>query len=147
MSQLKSILLAVSVLMAFGLAGCSSDEGSIEVSAKQEKEIAERLAPAGEVVLEGETTAPVAAASASAEPRSGEEIYNTKCTACHSSGAAGAPIPGNAEQWAPRIAQGTDALYTNAIAGIRGMPPKGLCMDCSDDEIKATVDYMVAQGQ
>ena len=77
--------------------------------------------------------------------RSGEEIYNSKCTACHATGAAGAPKTGVADDWADRIAKGVDTLYTSAISGLNGMPPKGLCMDCSDEEMKAAVDYMLAQ--
>ncbi len=40
-----------------------------------------------------------------------------------------------------------DTLYASAISGFLGMPPKGLCMDCSDDELKATVDYMVEHSK
>lgn len=114
-------------------------------------EIAERIKPVGNVCVEGDKCgAAVAAASSSAtsgEPRSGETIYNTACTACHSSGAGGAPVVGDAAAWADRIAQGNETLYTHAIDGLNGMPAMGLCMDCSDDEIKVAVDYMVAGSQ
>ena len=50
-------------------------------------------------------------------------------------GAAGAPKTGDAAAWAPRIAKGMDTLYGNAINGVGAMPAKGLCADCSDDEI------------
>jgi cytochrome c5 len=63
---------------------------------------------------------------------------------CHSSGAAGAPTLGDIAGWAPRIGQGIDTLHTHAISD---MPAKGLCMDCSDDEIKVTVDYIVSKSQ
>ena len=146
MSQVKYIWVAALVALGVCVAGCSSDEGELELSAKQEQVVAERLAPAGNVALEGETGS-VVAVSSSSEPRTGEEIYNTKCMTCHATGAAGAPILGNADQWSPRIAQGIDTLYANAIGGIRGMPAKGLCMDCSDDEMHAAVDYMVENSQ
>ena len=55
----------------------------------------------------------------------------------------GAPKFGAPEHWTARIEKGMDTLYTNAISGFQGMPAKGLCMDCSDDELKAAVDYMV----
>ncbi|MCL4132937.1 UNVERIFIED_CONTAM: hypothetical protein GTU68_017445 [Idotea baltica] len=83
---------------------------------------------------------------ASTGPRSGEDIFNKSCTACHSSGAAGAPKLVAAD-WESRLAQGVDTLYANAIGGVRGMPAKGLCMDCSDDEMKAAVDYMLEQSK
>ncbi len=142
MSQLKKTgLAAVALLLALGIAGCGSESKEVKLTADQEKAMTERLAPAGEVVLEKDVpSAPVAAASG---PRSGEEIYNTKCTACHSTGAAGAPKVGAAGDWESRLAQGIETLYTHALNGIRGMPAKGLCMDCSADEIHAAVDYMV----
>jgi cytochrome c5 len=116
-----------------------------------EDQIAERIKPVGNVCVEGEpcdaATAVVATAAANSEPRSGENVYNTACTACHSSGAGGAPIVGDAAAWVDRIAQGNDTLYTHAIKGINGMPAMGLCMDCSEEEIKVAVDYMVAGSQ
>ena len=81
------------------------------------------------------------------ESRSGEDVFNKSCTACHSTGAAGAPKVGVAADWTVRVDQGMDTLYANAINGVRGMPPKGLCMDCSDDELKASVDYMLEQSK
>lgn len=76
-------------------------------------------------------------------PFSAEDKYSQKCAMCHASGAAGAPIVGKADQWSDRIAQGMDTLYGNAINGVGAMPPKGTCMDCSDDQIKAIVDFMI----
>ena len=146
MSQLKKTGFAVVALtLMLGLVGCSSDTEELKLTAQQETEISERLAPEGEVVLEKDV-ASAPAAMASSGPRSGEDIYNKSCTACHSSGAGGAPKTGAAADWESRVAQGMDTLYANAINGIRGMPAKGLCMDCSDDEMKSVVDYMLEQN-
>lgn len=90
------------------------------------------------------TTGSVAQA---AGPRSGEDVYESKCAACHISGAAGAQKLGDKAAWAPVIAKGIDVLYTSTISGLNGMPAKGLCFDCTDDELKAAVDYMVHQSQ
>ncbi len=76
-----------------------------------------------------------------------ETIYNTKCMACHATGAAGAPKLGDKEAWAPRIATGIDALLANATNGKNAMPPKGACMDCTADDLKAVIEYMVSQSQ
>ncbi len=81
-------------------------------------------------------------AAAMAE-RDGATIYNTKCMACHMTGAAGAPIVGKADQWAPRAAKGIDALVVSATNGINAMPPKGTCMDCTESEMKATIQHML----
>ncbi len=43
--------------------------------------------------------------------------------------------------------KGNATLVKHAIEGFNAMPPKGMCMDCSDDEIKAAVEYMVEQSQ
>ncbi|NMV43156.1 cytochrome c5 family protein, partial [Vibrio parahaemolyticus] len=55
----------------------------------------------------------------------------------------GAPKTGNADDWAPRIAQGKDTLVKHALEGFNAMPAKGTCMDCSDDEIIAAIDHMI----
>ena len=89
--------------------------------------------------------APVAAAPAAA--RSGQDVYNSACLACHMTGAAGAPKTGDAAAWAPRIARGMDTMVSNAINGLNAMPPKGLCMSCSDEDIRGVVEYIVAQSQ
>jgi len=114
--------------------------------------VAERIKPVGEVCVQGEDCGAAAAAAGaavagSAEPRSGESVYNSACTACHGTGAGGAPVVGDGAAWADRIAQGNDTLYDHAINGLNGMPAMGLCMDCSNDEIKLAVDYMVVGSQ
>ena len=111
--------------------------------------IAERTAPEARVCLEGEECgeASAAAAEEAVAAATPEDLYNGKCASCHGAGVLGAPVPGKADQWASRIAQGTDSLYKHAINGFNAMPPKGGCMDCSDDDIKAMVDYMVSQSQ
>lgn len=145
----KAGFSALALVLAFGLAACSGEKEEITLTDDQEQAVAERLAPEGEVTLESDVvaTAPAIDPSASAEPRTGEEIYNKSCTTCHSTGAAGAPKLGDAAAWAPRLEQGMETLYTHAIAGIRGMPPRGLCMDCSDDEVKGAVDYMLENSK
>lgn len=106
-----------------------------------------RLQPMGELCMEGSDCAAAPVAAASGEPRSGEAVYSTKCFTCHATGAAGAPKYGVATDWASRIANGVESLYANAINGVGGMPAKGLCMDCSDNELNAAVDHMVAGSQ
>ena len=85
------------------------------------------------------TAATTATAAATSGPPA---LYNQVCTACHSSGVAGAPKVGDKAAWAPRIALGIDELTKVAIHGKGAMPPKG-GSSASDDEIKAVVTYMV----
>lgn len=79
--------------------------------------------------------------------QSGKAIYMSKCRACHDYGVAGAPRYGNSEIWAGRLKKGLDVLYKNSINGIRAMPARGGCYACSDDDIKAAVDYILANSQ
>ena len=78
-----------------------------------------------------------------------EQKYMASCFACHSTGAAGAPKVGEgmAEEWEPRLEKGIDTVVANAINGINTMPAKGLCFDCTDDDLKAIVDYMIENSQ
>ncbi len=85
--------------------------------------------------------------SAAAEPRSGEQVYNQKCAMCHSSGAKGTPRIGDIAAWKPLIAKGNDALYARMISDYKGHPPRGLCKDCTDCELKASVDYLVERSR
>ena len=119
---------------------------SASVFAAVEDDIAERIAPIGGVCMAGDACA-AAVIEVASGPRSGEEIYNSKCLACHATGAAGAPKLGDVGAWAPRVAKGMDVLYSNAINGYNAMPAKGLCMDCSDEEINVTVDFMVENSK
>ena len=75
--------------------------------------------------------------------RSGEEIYNAKCFVCHASGVANAPKFGDSAAWAPKAEKGIEALLNTAKTGINAMPPMGTCMDCSDDELKVAIQYML----
>jgi cytochrome c5 len=118
---------------------------------KPEAVVIENIKPVGQVYVAGESEPePVAMASdsgAAAGPKSGEEIYNSNCVACHGTGAAGAPKVGDSAAWAPRIAQGKDKLLANATNGLNAMPPKGLCMACSEAELQGAIEYMVSQSQ
>lgn len=112
-----------------------------------EDAVAQRIAPVGDVYLNGEiATAKIENSSPqSTGPRTAEKIYNTYCMACHATGVAGAPIKGDADAWQPRVAQGPEKLLTHAIQGFNAMPAKGTCADCSDDEIAATIEF-ITQG-
>lgn len=117
-------------------------------------EVIERVKPVGQlIILEGNAAAaaaPAGDASAEAAPAAtadaGKATYDTACFACHGTGAAGAPILGNKDAWAPRVGKGIDTLYSHAINGFNAMPPKGGAMSLTDEQVKAVVDYMVGQS-
>lgn len=134
-------------------------DGDTQTADMSPEAVEKRIKPVGQL----NTGEPIAAAAAPAGPtaaaepaapaaaRSGDAVYNASCIACHGAGIAGAPKMGDKAAWADRIAQGTDTLFQHAIEGFQGktgvMPPRGTCGTCSDDELKAAVEYMVSQSQ
>jgi cytochrome c5 len=141
------VITRISFLLGAALIAISAS--ALEPTESQRAEITERIAPEGEVCLQGDSDCGGAAAPAGGGARSGEDVYNSACMACHSTGAGGAPKLGDAAAWADRIAKGNDTLYQSGINGVAGtgMIPKGGCMSCSDEEITAAVDYIVAGSQ
>lgn len=137
---MKRVLAAV--LVGFGLTAGA-------VMASVDEEILKRIEPVGQVCLQGEDCGNAAPATAevSSGPRSGAEVYNAVCTACHSTGAAGAPKLGDVSAWSPRIEKGMDTLINHALNGFNAMPAKGGCASCPDEEIQAAVKHMVSKSQ
>jgi cytochrome c5 len=131
--------LVLLVTFAFGAA--------IAASQSSDESLAERLKPAGNVCIQGQECATAQAVASSADssgPKSGEEVYSISCSACHSTGLLSSPRFGNADDWAPREAQGVETLYTHALNGFNAMPAKGGNTSLSDEEVKAAVDHMLA---
>jgi len=86
-----------------------------------------------------------AAAPAKADAAAGKKLYDTACMACHAAGVAGAPKLGDKATWAPRTKAGIDGLTASVIKGKGAMPPKGAAAAASDADIRAAVEYMLAQ--
>ncbi len=105
-------------------------------------EMSARLKPAGELCKAGEACGQATAAAGGGAARSGEDVYNHFCFACHATGVGGAPKKGVAADWKPRLAQGEDVIWKAVTQGLNAMPPKGTCMNCSDAELKAAITYM-----
>lgn len=73
--------------------------------------------------------------------------YAQSCAACHNSGAAGAPRFGNSADWSARLEKGMDTLVEHTINGFNNiMPPKGMCFTCSDDDLRAVVQYILDES-
>jgi len=163
LSLRKQPFLALLAISALTISACSDKESAPEQKvsampepasqiaepAKSEPAMAEPAEPETEEVAQ--PAEPVeqteeAVTESVAAARDGQTIYKTACFACHDAGVAGAPKLGDAAAWAPRIAKGNDALYSSLQNGLNAMPPKGTCMNCSDDELQAVLDYMIEQG-
>ncbi|QXI40275.1 c-type cytochrome [Pseudomonas xantholysinigenes] len=72
-------------------------------------------------------------------------LYASTCQTCHANPASGAPLAGDTAAWAPRLAQGAERLLEHSINGYQGMPPMGLCMQCSEAQFLALIGYMSGQ--
>ena len=128
--------------------------GGVKIAGEAEKAMAkpetpEQQAPmaAPEEAKSATETAPakpVATIAAAAPAIDGKALY-AACAGCHDNRIAGAPKPGDAAAWAPRLTAGVDSLTTNAIKGKGAMPPKGGRMDYSDAQIRAIVEYMTSK--
>lgn len=79
----------------------------------------------------------------------GAQVYGKICYACHEQGIAGAPKIGDEKLWRPRLAKGTAALTQSVLNGYQGeagyMPPRGGCPDCTDEDLKNALDYIVGR--
>lgn len=140
--MIRVLALIIAVLPALALA--------VDLSKSQRAEIEARIKPYSQSCAVGDDSCSgVAAEPEVAIARSGEEVYNGACMACHSTGAAGAPMLGDADAWASRMTKGMEALYASGVNGVAGtcMIARGGCADCSDEEIYAAVDYMVSNGE
>ncbi len=78
--------------------------------------------------------------------KTGQQVYEAACAACHGAGVAGAPKFGDSAAWKSRVVKGEEKLYANAINGYIGnvgvMPAKGGRPDLSDTDVKNAVDFM-----
>jgi cytochrome c5 len=145
-------VLIVFAIVLFGVArsiGADTQGEAVLLDPLHLKEVQENTAPFARVAIAGKdnsalaiVTAPAAGAAADV-PTTGEQAFTKVCSACHATGVNGAPKIGDHAAWGPRIAQGKETLYKDAIAGKGNMPPKG-GTSWPDATIRMTVDYMVS---
>lgn len=75
------------------------------------------------------------------------QLYGASCKQCHANPAAGAPLTGDSAAWAPRLEKGMDTLLEHSINGFQGMPPLGMCMQCTEPDFRALIEFMSAMPQ
>lgn len=100
-----------------------------------EKALAQRIQKVGSVQIR----------DANREMKTGEQVYQAQCAACHGSGALGAPKFGDAGAWGARIKSGFDSLLTSALKGKGNMSAQG-GGDLSEFEVARAVVYMANAG-
>ena len=126
-------LIVMLTQLVTGSAGIGKDHPGMSDEA-----IAKRLKPVGEVV--------VMDVSAPKTEKTGQQVVETVCAACHATGALNAPKIGDKDAWAKRLAQGYETLTQHAVKGLRQMPPRGGNPDLSDTELARAVAYMANQA-
>ena len=135
-----TILLAflVPILLIVMISQFVANIRSVDMSssAMSPDAVAKRLKPVADLAF-AETSS-----STAAGPKSGEEVYKSVCSACHTSGAAGAPKFGDEGAWAARVKQGEAALLNSALKGKNAMPPRGGGANLSDLEVERAMVYM-----
>lgn len=77
--------------------------------------------------------------------KTGEQVFQAQCTACHTAGVAGAPKIGDVAAWAPRIKTGYDTLLNSALKGKNAMGAQS-GGDFDDFEIARAVVYLANAG-
>jgi cytochrome c5 len=138
-----SALVAVVLLIALVYGVTAARFQVLDAKSQSQEAVAARVAPVGKLTLTGDAVVAAAPASTAADP--GEAVYKKACTACHATGVAGAPLLGDKAAWEPRVGQGLDGLLAVAIAGKGAMPPRGSCPNCSDEDLRVAIVYMLAQ--
>jgi cytochrome c5 len=162
-----SLVIGLLVVIAIGIfalarvvAGETQDKYVIEDS-EYVKNVQARVEPFAREAVAGKDNKdlmikPAAGAAENAGavaplPKSGQELFQQTCSACHAQGIAGAPKAGDQAAWAPRIAKGKATLYEHALKGYQGsagvMPAKGGRTDAPDALVQQAVDYMVQMTQ
>lgn len=131
------VVPVVIIIMLTNYVTSSSKPSAGNVESLGAEAVARRIQPVG--------TVEIRSGSGAAALRTGEQVYQAQCVACHGSGAAGAPKFGDAAAWGPRIGQGYDALLNSALKGKGAMTPQG-GGDFSAFEIGRAVVYMANQG-
>ena len=132
LSSLQIVFLVIAgffLLVAVGAGFSKSTPSDGDASAD------DRIAPVAMVE--------VTAVAANAGNRSGEELYNAACVACHGSGAMGAPKAHDKAAWAARLGGNLKALVASGIKGKGAMPPKGGAGDATEEEITRAVAFMM----
>jgi cytochrome c5 len=125
------VVIAVVVLIAMFV-----PTGGKKPVASDAQAVAERIQPVGSVEVK---------AAGGGAPRTGEQVWQAQCSACHATGALGSPKFGDAAAWAPRIKTGFEALLHSALKGKNSMPPQS-GGEASDYEVSRALVYMANKG-
>jgi cytochrome c5 len=134
---IASFVVPVVVIIMFANFVAFGEKTGAGSDGMSEEAIARRLQRIGSVQIKD--------ASGPAVLRTGEQVVQGVCGACHTTGAAGAPKIGDSAAWAPRLKTGYDALLASALKGKNAMPAQG-GGEYSDYEVGRAVVHMANQS-
>jgi cytochrome c5 len=83
-------------------------------------------------------------ANAEVDTAAVKEIYGKSCVFCHAANMPNMPKAGDVAAWEARLVNGMDALVASVKNGKGAMPPKGMCMTCTDEQYAALITYMAS---
>jgi cytochrome c5 len=155
------IAIAIGIFALARTVASHTQDKQVLAEADYLRNVQQRIEPFAQVAIAGKDNTALAikpeggaaqAAAGTAEmPKTGAELFQQTCSACHGAGIAGAPKAGDKAAWGPRIAKGKDTLYQHALQGFTGtagmMPAKGGRTDAPDALVKQAVDHMVQMAQ
>ena len=158
-----SQLILILVLVMFALIGLAMwlySHHPPPTNPSHVEEVQARIAPVGGVYAGDTGRAALQAAQDAAKKAAeaqvayggtldGKTIFGNLCQTCHTNAATGAPVITDKGAWAPRVAEGLDTLIKHATEGFTGskgvMPPKGGNPSLTNEQVKATVQWMLTQ--
>ena len=153
---IRNVVIVIVVLIVFtlGIAFIARDVGFKDEEGNNPSRMTtteERIRPVADVYTGEAGAAAIEAAAVSSVSEmkvafdgslDGEMMYASVCSACHATGAAGAPIPGS-PLMVERAGKGANALTQSALNGLNAMPPRGGRADLSDEQVRVIVEYMI----
>ncbi len=118
----------------------------------ESNKIQQRIQPIGQVHVQVEngTSTPIKVdnkAVVEVKKEVGKDVYEKHCIVCHRDGLAGAPKVQDDKDWKPRLAGRTiQDLVASSIKGLNAMPAKGTCIECTDKDLEAAIQYMLPKS-
>jgi cytochrome c5 len=84
------------------------------------------------------------------DPNAGQKVYEEFCASCHAvkpSIEVNAPRKGVRKDWEPYLTHDLNTLLKWADEGVGNMPPRGGCFECSDQNLKDAIHYMLPEPE
>jgi cytochrome c5 len=80
-------------------------------------------------------------------PSKGQTVYQQYCSICHESGLIGAPKFRDKKSWEERLSKKSiSELAASAMKGLNAMPAQGTCYECTQQDLKSAIEYMISDN-